>query len=57
MLKFIRIRLAERRFDRMTGECIAYSRRPLDEWHVTVQCAMNSRRDAAAAAYAAALAA
>jgi hypothetical protein len=53
MLKKLRIRLAERRYDRAIGEAIAYSRGA--RWHVTVQTALNERRDRAAADYAAAL--
>lgn len=53
MLKFVRIRIAERRFCRAIGEAIAYSRGA--NWHIAVQAALNLRRDKAAAAYAAAL--
>ena len=56
MLKAIRVRIAESRFDRATGEAIDYSRRPAGQWHVTVQCALNARRDRLAQDYAAAIA-
>lgn len=53
MFKALRIRMAERRFNRCIGEAMAYSRGL--QWHVTVQSALNQRRDRAAQAYAAAL--
>ena len=55
MFRFIRLRLAERRLDRLTGELIAYSRAPLGQWHAAVHTAKRIARDKAAAAYAALL--
>lgn len=56
MIRTIRIRIAERRFYRAVGECIAYNRLPLGQWHVTVASALARRRDALAGQLALAIA-